>query len=409
MKVQPLPHPIKFIEIPFFFTPSNFEMLESCPLKIIAMRSYIHQLPPHPTVFLGQLLHIVATRWATRSSSENITWNALFDETEATFDKELEENHSTHGLVPLRRAIGRRVWKDRTRLAKSWRLGLRSKPVPVDLPKILSSPVGLLKCSGFPLEEKRKHTAKLPAGFEQEIVVPSLRLCGRLDWITEPKGNVVEVTDFKTGPIFDGDDSIRKEYRTQMYLYALMVGSVNPNVGIRLFLQQATRMEIDWDEASQEEIRARLETVMSFLPAHKKIKASSISVPGPHCANCQIRHCCEGYRGIAPQWWADKYPNSKRFTFDTWGNLIEVVSQGETDRIRIRDAAGRLVQVEGLSQQWELKKLEKGSLVNLYGLQPCEETHRGLQPRNFHEFPPGRRWSRAFGVQIFTGPLAQEK
>ncbi len=85
------------------------------------------------------------------------------------------------------------------------------------------------------------------------------------------------------------------------------------------------------------------------LPAGSVLPATELAKTGSHCGNCRIRHRCLKYRNVASGWWTEKSSKGKVAPFDIWGEVREIVADGEeTVEVVLQDAAGRRTRVTGI-------------------------------------------------------------
>jgi CRISPR/Cas system-associated exonuclease Cas4 (RecB family) len=405
MKPTPLPNPLSTIVVPDEFHPSSFAQLERCPLSVLGPLAVDQKdlLVAHPAAYLGQILHharheVIEGRWGTaqdpRQAASEIFAGAV-DEAEGA----LSSHPATEGLVPLRESVGRRAWKSRTRDFERWAAGVavggRNEP-PRRL--ILQSWGTSNARAGF----DQAHT-----GSEQTLAIRPLRLRGRPDWTAHIDDARIEVVDFKSGRITDIDGQLLDEQVVQVQLYALMLEASFPEAEVRPFIERVERVAVPWGDEERTRVIARLKEASTGLPAGATLKAIELARPGVHCGGCRLRPMCAAYLSTALSWWPDERGNPRPLPLDVWGEVTSVEPQGDDVGVRLADAAGRRVRVDGIDRLHGVAEMKRGDRAWFFDLQASEDLsqHGALvHPRNFHEHAPGHRWRRARTARVFSAP-----
>jgi CRISPR/Cas system-associated exonuclease Cas4 (RecB family) len=403
MKPTPLPDPLTTVVVPDEFHPSSFAQLERCPLSVLGPLAADQGdlLVAHPAAYLGQIIHharheVVEGRWGTarapRQAAAEIFAGAV-DEAEVA----LSSQPATEGLVPLRESVGRRAWKSRTREFERWAAGVvsagRNKP-----PRRL-----ILEAWGTP--SARAGFDQAITGSEQILAVRSLRLRGRPDWSAHIGDARIDVVDFKSGRITDVDGQLLDEQVVQVQLYALMLEASYPDAEVRPYVERVERVEIPWGHEERTRVTDRLKEVTTGLPATATLTAIELARPGVHCGGCRLRPICPAYLSTAQSWWPDAGDNPRPLPLDVWGEVVSVEAQGDDVGVRLADAAGRRVRVDGIDRFHGVPAMKQGECAWFFDLQASEDLsqHGALvHPRNFHEHPPGPRWQRARTARVFS-------
>ena len=405
MKPTPLPNPLATLVVPDDFHPSSFVRLEQCPVSVLGLLGVDERglLVPQPTAFLGLIIHharhqLTEGRWGTAHDPQQAASEILagaVDEAEAA----LSSNQATERLVPLRESVGRRAWKTRTQEFLRWASGA-ANPGKAEPPRRLSFD-----------PESASHAStesdQATTGAERLLSNRGLRLRGRPDWTAHVDEAVVEVVDFKSGRIMDADGRPLDEHVVQVRLYALMLEAAFPDAEVRPYIERVERVEVPWGDLERTRMMARLEETSTRLPAGVRLGAKEVAQPGLHCHGCRLRPMCPAYLSAAPSWWPDERGNPRPLPLDVWGDVTSVEPQGDRLAVRLADAAGRRVRIDGVERRHGVAEVKPGERAWFYDLESSEDLsqHGALvQPRNFHEHPPGPRWRPARRTRFFCQP-----
>ncbi len=413
-----LPEPLREVRVPRFLHPSAFSDLERCPLKVIGSNERGRDpanalLTAVPEALLGSLLHHVrselfAGRWGGLQEGRAAARSA-FDQLLRQLEARLRSDPERAGLLPLRDAVGRRRWQERTAGLFQWAMALDSNLASPEHPRAFE------RVTPEPTGSRVRARGSLEPGAERALWSESLRLWGRLDLIEEASDGVWEIVEFKSGRLFaqqsaddEGDEpdtpTLIDRHVDQVRLYALLVEESMPGVLLRLFVEGTERHAVSWTDRDRETLIERLEEVSARLPPDQVLAAESLAMPGAACLTCRIRHRCTSYQREAPKWWRD-LPGWRAAPMDVWGVVSERGAEEGGVSLTLTDAAGRRVRVTGLEGE-AARAPSLGAEVWLFDLQPSEaiSQHGGRrQPRNFHQVPPGPRWSRAWTLRFFMG------
>jgi len=370
----------------------------------------IHGLPedelltPAPLAVLGEIIHEVMYKVRAMSFKRDELdgeVNALFENEVAAAETHLSADPATKRLVPLRRAVGRKAWRQRKARLRAWAAayaistGLRTGSEAARPPER----------GGRGRDDAAETTLSVPIGTERPLVVTGLRLSGRPDRIDRDLEGVFHITDFKSGSVSDKDGHPFQEYALQMRLYGFMIAAIDPSARVRLWLEGSEHIEVPWNDAIRTEIEDLLYTTLAELPHDRSFSADSLARAGPHCGRCRIRQRCARYRRVAPSWWGERSTVAPVAPFDTWGLVSEVGSEVEESyEVLLRDAAGRKVRVTGVEASTGVEKLRRRDRVWFFDVEPSETLpHHGAftHPRNFHGKRSSRAWPDALRLRLF--------
>lgn len=402
MGLQALPRALATVVVPDLFHPSSFAQLERCQLSVLGTLCADRRalLVPHPAAFLGLLLHharqeFIQGRWgATREARPAAA--AILDRAVEDMDATLGADPVTAPLAPLRVSVGRQAWKSRIKAFEIWS-GRTAFVARGGSPRRLE-----LDSSYAPVESDE--TAELRLGAEQTLSDRRLRLRGRPDWSKKIDDKLIEVGEYKSGCIEDGDGNLLDDHVVQVRLYALMLECAFPGSKVKPYLEKSDRTEVPWGYKERAQLLARLEDAGRRLPPQARLEATGLASPGVHCARCRIRPMCPAYRSEVPDWWPDDRNSPRPLPMDVWGEVIGVAEHGDLTGVKLVDAAGRRVRIEGIDSRHGVSRAIHGDHMWFFDLQSSEDLcQHGLEihPRNFHEIPPGSRWRRAYRSRVF--------
>jgi hypothetical protein len=390
------------IVVPDAFHPSTFARLERCPLSVLGLHGADERalLVPHPTAFLGTILHhvrreVLEGRWGVATGPQQAAAASLAAAVDDV-ERALSSNAATRRLVPLYESVGRRTWKSRTRELDQWAASVVAEDRSEN-PRLLS--IDPWRPSRGLVGPGRDAT-----GFEKVFANRDLRLCGRPDWTGWSGQRCVDVVEFKSGRTTDVDGQLLAEHVVQVQLYALILEAAFPDALVRPFIERVDRVEVHWGREERALVKDRLRDVSTSLPSGATLDARDLSRPGIHCRSCRLRPICPGYASAAPSWWPEEPGNPRPLPMDVWGEVTSMRSQGEDWEVRLTDAAGRRVRIDGIDRRHGVGALKMGDSAWFFDLEPSEDlSQQGalVQPRNFHESPPGPRWRPARAARVF--------
>ncbi len=357
----------------------------ACPLAVWGPSGGGPLLPESPEMLFGTLLHVVRRRFLHECGSSTDRLSVM----QKIFADEVQKLEGTLAVderqecLPLRTRVGWRKWSDRVR-----RLDLWAESVEVShtgAPSI--NPIQSDDAPGpkaFPTDTSDSFWL----GVEPWWQCAALRLRGSPDEVHEAAGNILEITDYKSGAVFDRDDQVRTEIVTQLQLYALMAEHLEPRYSVRLYVHHARRQDVHGVMSHGRPYSSASVTSSERFPERSNVDASEIASPGAPCIGCRLRPRCPRYLHDVPQWWSNAPGNPRPLPLDVWGELQSVEHVGATLAARLKDQVGRIVQVEGLRDGGDLdRSMADATLLFFFDLESTEDVFRHgslIHPRNFH-------------------------
>ena len=378
----PLPPALAFVEVGHFVSPSAVAGAEQCLLRQVHGLTEAERLPPHPSAELGSIVHDTMNALARLGGTP--TWPdayALFNELVEVRERELAADPHTRALVPLRDQLDLGRWSGRVAYLRSWLEGGGATGVKVATP---------LRGTTEEHISSDADTHVVP-GSEIWLRASALRLRGRVDRIVRDDDGSYRITDFKTGRIHH-DDQARREYVLQLLLYGHMVKTLEPGVGVRLFLEGNVRVEVAWSSADRARLQDLLRGVLRRLPEGRPIEAELLATPGSWCRWCDVRHRCRAYLEAAPVWWAKREARPEAIPLDAWGEVTGIErGDGGDWRVQLRDPSGAHAHVEGLTPERDLERVDVGRPMWFFDVVSTERGRpRGERPSNFGERQGGQ-------------------
>ena len=405
-KVPPrLPAPLDEVVVPQYFHPSSFVQLERCALSVMGRPGAGDEresalLLPHPTAYLGLVLHhvrqdIIEGRWGEANEPVAAVRSALAAAL-ADVEAVLSRHPRTSGIVPLRESVGRRAWRNRTKELERWAIR-----ADVEETSEAHRPLVFNKGSGSSPEHPETQ-AKI--GAEKTVQDEALRMRGRPDWSEKTSARLLEVVDYKTGRLFDVDDRLLEDHVIQVQLYALMLENAFPGAEVLPYVEGFERVKVPWETSDRNKVLARLFEVLNRYPMDVKVSADEIGQPGVHCRGCRLRPMCPSYLGKAPAWWKDDGVSPRPLPLDTWGVVKRKEGTPKSQTVWIADEANRRVRVDGFRAGAQGIDILVNDRIWFFDLEASEDTNQHgaqIHPRNFHEMPPGNRWPTGKRVRVF--------
>lgn len=403
-----LPKRLARVVVPEAFHVSAIAKLERCPLSVLGVPAPDEErhgalLVPHPTAYLGIALHhargeVLEGRWAGAEGAREAL-RLAFEQALDALESHLSARSHTAGLVPLRFAVGRRVWMARIRDAERWATGL-SVEGGVESPRPLvvgggrlREPLGYGWCSDDAI------------GAEKTLHDSELRLRGRPDWSEMVGPKLLLVSEFKSGKVVDRKGALLEDYVVQVQAYALLLERAYPGTRVSAVVDGGARHRVPWGTPERQRLLERVHELHQRLPSGKEIAAAVLAEPGTHCRRCRLRPMCPRYLDDVPTWWPDRGGGPRPLPLDVWGVIeaLKVESRGHS--ITIAAPVSRRVLVDGIAKRHGLGALNVGDWVWLFDLEPSEDLDQhgaSVQPRNFHEIPPGPRWATGRRLRVFS-------
>lgn len=399
----PLPSPIATMVVPDVFHPSKFVQLERCPLSALGPLGDDVEglLVSHPAAFVGVVLHhvrheVLEGRWGDAQDPRSAAL-AIFAATIEDVEAALRRDNTTAGLVPLRISVGRRHWKSSKRDLERWAEDVRTKGRN-------KRPHALRLARGGTVAAP-DHSSDVVTGPERMFANSELRLAGRPDWVAHVDDQHLEVVDFKSGRVTYTDGQLVEDHVVQLQLYALLLEDAFPGARITPFVERVERIPVPWGCQERTRLMKRLRAVTSMLPAAARLKAEDVARPGVHCGACRLRPRCRAYLEAAPRWWPNRPMNPQPLPLDVWGYVLRTNIHAHSVTVRLVDASGRHVRIDGINRLRGAARLSEGDAVWFFDLEASEDLRQHgalIHPRNFHGPAPGPRWRPARRARLFS-------
>jgi len=403
MNAAPLPAPLGIIEIPRTFTVTAVCTATACKLRIVAASDLrLDRLGSGPKASMGSLYHALIYEWALSGDTDPVSF---FDTLTAAWDEELRQNPRTAHQAPLRATMNAVDWISFRRKALAAMARARiptvatAAPAAGDSAAVLAASTGAGGGCSFAGRSLSTQREKM---FESE----TLRLRGKPDLVRRRSPKDIEIRDFKSGVIWQGDGRLKESIVLQMYAYGLLIDERERGAEIELVVDDGEGVAVPFDRENRVRVRNMFAGLLSGLEAGKRVNAEELASPGADCGTCAIRHLCPAYRAAAPLWWRTFPKASERIPHDTWGSITGVETSSSGVRIRLADAAGRSVQIDNLDARHGFGTDDVGRYVWFFGL-----TVRGygrspdgirFQPHNFFELPRDGGDRRAWTVEVYS-------
>lgn len=405
-KTPVIPRPIDVVVVPKTFAVSSLVWLERCPLSVLGEPQREEpradaMLLPSPLALLGTAIHharaeVLAGRWGGAHTSLD-AFRTVFSNAVESLEEKLRSESPAATLVPLRQTVGRREWMKRVDSAECWASTVAVKSQRAEwhfgVRRVVRADP-----AATPTEQSVRY------GAEEMLHDTTLRLSGRPDWMEECGPNRALVSEFKSGRVVDGEGRLLEEHVLQVQAYALMLERAQPGIRVDPFVEGSDRTAVPWDDTHRNRLLDRLRKLDEKLPAGRHIAAEDLANPGAHCRFCRLRPMCSRYLRDVPSWWYDLPGSVRPLPLDVWGVVDKARSCARGTSIKLFDASGRRVLVDGLSRTLGMDEIEIGDYVWFFDLESSEDLdHHGakVQPRNFHQVPPGPRWSTARRLRVF--------
>src|ERR1022692_3420206 len=400
-----LPPPLDRVSVPRHLSVTRLANSGSCMLRAIADSSLSPKMPAGPDAECGRvvprLLELAAIGRIPASSAE-VAFDGLLNDAA----EKLTRNDQTSMYADLRVAFTRREWEKRRFLALELARELANS-IPFSPPgrRREFHPASLKE-----VFDRRKSSGTPEVAFRSD----TLRIQGRIDFLRVETDRTIEISDFKSGDVFDDSGEVEESTAIQLQLYALAVLEVSS--GARLELRVVSRggsahMKFDSDE--QEGIREWLSRRTSVLSEGSLVRAEEVAVMGPQCRTCPVRVVCPNYRTSVAALWQTPFQGIP-LPLDTAGRILEIEWQTPFQGIplpldtagrileietvpvgllslKLRDLAGRVDKIHRLKPRVVLSEsFDHANMVWFFNAASNEPRMRkGMwrHPRNFHEVP----------------------
>lgn len=382
---EPLPPALETVSIPEKFSPSSLGSAKGCALRLVASsvsRAELpNRLPSGPEASVGQLVHRVLERAAKGFEGA---------------DEELFDDEYQRAVADLASDPHRRHFADlsATRTPAQW----------ANLRAWVLSRADSARRKVRPGRGGAAASDRGVEGAERGFESTRLRLRGRADLVRRVEGNVLEVRDYKTSGVLDGNGEVKSDIALQLRAYGLLVLEREPRATVRLIVDDGTDREVEFGPDEQADAEATISAVTAGMPPAGIVSAAALAMPGDACWGCAIRHTCPAYRAQAPSWWTNYPPELSSAPLDTWGDVLER-REGAGQVLVLRDAASRRVRVSGVDPRHGLANAI-GKRIWFFGL-AATGSSRGFDgtrfhTRSFHELPRDTLERRAWATMAFV-------
>jgi len=319
-----------------YISPSSFYYWEKCPLKAVYSKIYsTHQFfPKHPDADLGSIIH----QFYENQNKWDIKNLRLFNQ---KWEEKINELNQLYKKNELQKRYYPVQWHSKYYTIKKHSL----------LNTLLSKKDHLLTQSNIVFEK-----------WVNDDV-----LGGYVDLMIVEKDKVKQITDFKTGDIFEtiaSEKRIKEIYRTQLALYASIILKNQQTLPV-FYLEdiKGTKHIIEISKNYIETVKNRaVELKRKIDTAVSNDVINSLAIQNAeNCKYCNYRIVCHTY--------ASKLMNTKiDSNIDLFGKVMKV----NINEIHI-EVNNRIFNVKNVKTD---KIIEIGSFVSIYNLYyPDEETN----------------------------------
>lgn len=388
--IETLPAALENISVPSLFSPSSLGAAKGCGLRLAASslsRTEVSsQLPAGPEASVGQLVHRVLERAAKGSESSA---EELFDDEYRRVAVAIASDPRRAHLADLSSTKTPAQWANLRAWVLSRVSSTRRKGVKVSVNSMRRDRGGV-------------------EGAERSFESTTLRLRGRADLVRRVDPDLVEVRDYKSGGVLDGDGEVKREVALQLQAYGLLVLEREPRVTVRLIIDDGTDREVEFGPEARAEAAEAIAAITTTMPLPGVVPVATLARPGDACWGCPVRHVCSSYRAQAPEWWTRYPPELSSAPLDVWGQVLEHRT-GESQIVVLRDAASRRVRITGIDGRHGLSDAT-GEHLWFFGLEATGAS-RGFDgtrfhPRSFHERPRDALERRAWATVIYSAGYA---
>lgn len=286
---------------------SKYLSFKLCPLQEIWKKQDKERLLPlHPNAWIGIISHEILESSGKGKISNKDDFDQKWDKTLENLENKMGRSRSDKHLVPL--ADFSSLYE--VKKIMTWRM----------VQKFL---------------ESRGHSKNVHLiGVEETLVSNDSRIVGRIDSVRSIDG-YIEISDFKTGTIFDGKGLIKEAYQVQLKIYAALYYEVHGEWPRRLIIAGlgGERFPVAFTEKEcfllLDDIRMNLENVNNRILSGAT--EEDLARPSPDaCNHCFYRPECSSY------WGKNSY--SGDWPKDIRGKVIEKTISGMgSARVLIKD------------------------------------------------------------------------
>lgn len=318
-----------------YISPSSFYYWEKCPLIAVYSKIYSSQqfFPRHPDADLGSIIH----QFYEKQNEWGINSIKLFNQ---KWEEKINELNDLYKKNELQKRYYPVQWHSKYYTVKK------------------------LSLSNTLLSKKTHQLSKSNIVFEKWINDDVLG--GYVDLMVVEKDKIKQITDFKTGDIYEnnkGEKKVKEVYRTQLALYVSIILNKQQSLPV-LYIEdiKGDSHIVEMGENYISEVKNRaieLKRKIDFAVSNNDL--NSLAIPNEeNCKYCNNRIVCYTY--------ADKLINTKiDSNIDLLGKVIKV----NITEIHI-EVNSRLYRVKNVKTD---KIIEIGSSISIYNLYyPDEET-----------------------------------
>lgn len=399
--LRALPPVLQTVEIPSVLNVTRLASSGDCKLKAVLPQSAFPDWPSSPQAAFGRVVHslmdLAARGHIAATEREPHRMASLLDELLRQEEARLAAAQVRSPYGEIRAGFTAQQWTKKRHLAITRTMQvLASRPTDAPQPEA-SRRTGIsltqsMQCPNFAASELPLESVKL-------------RLKARLDFLRVLSRGLVEVIDFKSGNVLDGDGEIEEVTALQLRLYGLLLLELSPGTRLELrVVSGAGTTDVTFSPEDVEKTRSWLAQRIFGLSAGEHVEANSLAVVGPQCRGCTARLVCPGYRKAVPELWK-RTDLTMELPIDIAGTVLEIESNAEQTTLRIEDLAGRVAKIHRLSPSlYSPTQFARDSVFWFFNLssneaRPLRGTWR--HPRNFHDLPGTTLERRAWIIQVY--------
>ena len=391
--IETLPPRLETVVVPKFFSPSQWERMEACALSVWSAAD--GSLPASLAAVVGTIFHDVRERVGETlpSVGDRASLVREYLRERVAAEEESLTRAGEGNLLPLETTYGRRKWLDLVLDLESWARRLGNEVIVCGRPK------------GSSKAQTTNAKDSFAFGSNPWWASTTLRLRGRPDQARRD-GDIVDITDYKSGGAVAIDGNITATTETQLHLYMLMAEELGAKkVRGRIHARRGV-FDVEWGTEQRTRMRERVFTMLERFPPDAEISAEDAARVGPHCIGCPLRPRCAKYLREVPTLWENGKGHPRPLPYDAWGTVVALANTVGSLTIKLRDPNERQISIEGLDSSLG-PQLSATGPTYFFGLEPTEDVVMHgvlLHPRTFHERPPGPRWRRANRLRIYVAP-----
>ena len=344
-----LPESLERVAVNQFVSPSLLTLQPVCVLRRLGRNldgSRISGLIESPWSIVGTLVHRAIQIADGRSNIIQI-YEELIRRREAELCQDTRRQHFT----PLSKAIGESGWSSRLAILESRKGSGESIPIAQ-------------------LDTKQGHTLfNQDFGHEKWFQSNDLGLGGSIDLLEFVDDDLIRITDWKTGPVFEGDGQVKADYKLQLTAYRMLVSERWPDKNVETYLFNGERVTVQVTPEDEQRVHHIVRSIQQVIAGRNSARSIDIASLGDDCSDCLIRHKC-------PLYMKEMYRTGRGFSSpeqptsgDIMGTVTSISTLGETTVIDLTLPTGAMVQMRWSSGRQGIHDLE-GRTVAAFGLLP---------------------------------------